>query len=73
MARTQFDPGEPEGSKKIVRAGREGREREAMTDTEPSEFCTCDTYTGTERNALGVKVCERCGKPDDPRDETIVR
>jgi DNA (cytosine-5)-methyltransferase 1 len=26
-----------------------------------------------QRNPLGVKVCERCGKPDDPRDETPFR
>lgn len=42
-------------------------------EKEESEFCTCTNYTGSERNAFGVKVCERCGKPNDPRDETIVR
>ena len=33
------------------------------TDLPDPSKCTCDTYTGSERNAQGVKVCERCGKP----------
>ena len=34
-----------------------------------SEYCTCNTYTGTERNAAGERVCERCGKVDDATAE----
>jgi len=34
-----------------------------------SDLCTCELYTGTERNARGEPVCERCGKPfETPED-----
>lgn len=29
-------------------------------------LCFCVIYTGTELDADGVKVCERCGKPIAP-------
>lgn len=46
----------------------DAREATREDDIDQSEFCSCENYTGSERNSLGVKVCERCGKPDDPRD-----